>query len=48
MIYTNEQLIEEGHAVLSEIRDAAWALTDEQIDRPNTIGGWSGRDVQHG
>ena len=42
---TQEQLIEEMHIVWSELRDAAYALTDEQIDRENTAGTWSGRDV---
>jgi hypothetical protein len=40
-----EQLLNEMDAVWSEIRDAAYALTDEQIDRENTVGSWSGRDV---
>jgi hypothetical protein len=40
-----EQLLIEMDAVWSEIRDAAYALTDEQIDRENTVGTWSGRDV---
>jgi hypothetical protein len=40
-----EQLLEEMDKVWSEIRDAAYALTDDQIDRENTVGTWSGRDV---
>lgn len=35
----------EAERVWGEIRDAAYALTDEQIDRPNTVGTWTGRDV---
>jgi hypothetical protein len=42
---THEELLDEMHMVWSEIRDAAYALTDEQIDRENTVGTWSGRDV---
>ncbi|HYI16906.1 MAG TPA: maleylpyruvate isomerase N-terminal domain-containing protein [Thermomicrobiales bacterium] len=42
---THDQLIDEMHIVWSELRDAAYALTDEQIDRENTVGAWSGRDV---
>lgn len=42
---THEQLLDEMHRVWSELRDAAYALTDEQLDRENTIGTWSGRDV---
>jgi|GEM_PF-3800109 len=40
-----QALLEEMHEVWSEIRDAAYALSDEQIDRENTVGTWSGRDV---
>ncbi|MEX1159017.1 MAG: maleylpyruvate isomerase N-terminal domain-containing protein [Thermomicrobiales bacterium] len=40
-----QQLLDEMDQVWSEFRDAAWALTDEQIDRENTVGTWSGRDV---
>ena len=40
-----EQLLDEMDQVWSELRDSAWALTDEQIDRENTVGTWSGRDV---
>jgi hypothetical protein len=42
---THEELIDEMHLVWSEVRDAAYALSDEQIDRENTVGTWSGRDV---
>jgi hypothetical protein len=45
----NEQeriaLREEAEQLWGEIRDAAYALTPEQIDRQNTVGTWSGRDV---
>jgi hypothetical protein len=45
----NEQeriaLRDEAEQVWGEIRDAAYALTPEQIDRQNTVGTWSGRDV---
>ena len=40
-----ERLLIEMHAVWSELRDAAFSLTDEQLDRENTVGTWSGRDV---
>lgn len=40
-----ERLRAEAERVWGELRDAAWALTDEQIDRPNTVGHWCGRDV---
>jgi hypothetical protein len=39
------RLLFEMDQIWSEIRDAAYALTDEQIDRENTVGTWSGRDV---
>ncbi|MGH2617443.1 MAG: maleylpyruvate isomerase N-terminal domain-containing protein [Thermomicrobiales bacterium] len=42
---TQTELAEQAHALWSAIRAAAYALSDEQIDRPNTIGTWSGRDV---
>src|ERR687898_936869 len=42
---TQAELSERAHALWSAIRAAAYALSDEQIDRPNTIGSWSGRDV---
>jgi hypothetical protein len=42
---THDELIEEMHMVWSELREAAYALTDDQIDRENTVGTWSGRDV---
>jgi hypothetical protein len=38
-------LLDDMDRVWGEIRDAAYALTDEQIDRENTVGAWSGRDV---
>jgi hypothetical protein len=38
-------IIAEANHVWGELRDAAYALSDEQIDRPETVGTWSGRDV---
>ncbi len=42
---TQAGLAEEAHAIWTAIRAAAYALSDEQIERPNTVGVWSGRDV---
>ena len=42
---TQAELAEQAHAIWFAIRAAADALSDEQIDRPNTVGTWSGRDV---
>jgi hypothetical protein len=42
---TRTELAERAHAIWSAIRSAAYALTDEQIDRPNSVGNWTGRDV---
>jgi Mycothiol maleylpyruvate isomerase N-terminal domain len=42
---TQGELAEQAHTIWSAIRAAAFALSDEQIDRPNTVGSWSGRDV---
>jgi len=40
-----QAILNEANRVWGEIRDAAYALTAEQIDRPGTVGTWSGRDV---
>jgi hypothetical protein len=42
---TQTELAAQADAIWSAIRAAAYALTDDQIDRPNTVGTWSGRDV---
>jgi hypothetical protein len=38
-------LAERAHTVWLALRAAADALSDEQLEQPNTIGSWSGRDV---
>ena len=42
---TSNELATRADTVWSAIRAAAYALSDEQLERPNTIGHWSGRDV---
>jgi hypothetical protein len=45
MTVAQAELAERAHAVWSALRAATFALTDEQLERPNTIGSWSGRDL---
>jgi hypothetical protein len=42
---TQAELAEQADTIWSAIRAAVYALSDEQLERPNTIGSWSGRDV---
>jgi hypothetical protein len=44
-ITERQSVLQQAERAWGEIRDAAFALTDEQIDRPNTVGTWTGRDV---
>ncbi len=42
---SHQELFEEMDQIWSELRDAAYAVTDERLDQENTVGTWSGRDV---
>ena len=42
---TQGELAEQAHTIWSALRAAASGLTEEQLERPNTIGHWSGRDL---